>query len=163
MTVQSARVTLQDFWSGDRWTLAGAATATLAMPIIYSLLVPFLLLDVWVQLYQAAAFRLLRISPVRRQRYLVLDRHRLGYLNPLQKVHCVYCGYVNGLIAFVREVAARTEQFWCPIRHRTSIPGQHRRHRRFAPYGDAAAFHRALPVLRRQLARDTPRRPTRRR
>jgi hypothetical protein len=29
-------------------------------------------------------------------------------------VNCVYCGYFNGLIAYVQEIAARTEQFWLP-------------------------------------------------
>ena len=163
MTARSARVTVQAFWTGDEWSLPGILGAGLTLPVIYSLLIPFVVLDVWVQLYQALAFRVLGIAPVRRRHYLVLDRHRLGYLNTLQKANCAYCGYINGLIAFVREVGARTEQFWCPIRHATATRAPHGRYRRFAPYGDAAAFHRTLPVLRRQLGERTTRRRPRHR
>ena len=28
---------------------------------------------------------------------------------------CARRGYANGLMAYVREVAVRTEQYWCPI------------------------------------------------
>jgi hypothetical protein len=152
MSTDTQRLALPDFWLGTRWTPAGVVAAALTLPIVYSLLLPFLLLDLWVQLYQAATFPVLGIAPVRRRAYVVIDRHRLGYLNPVQKANCLYCGYVNGLIAFVREVAARTEQFWCPIRHQTAVRGRHARYRRFVPYGDAAAFRRALPALRRELA-----------
>jgi hypothetical protein len=152
MTVHSVRLAKEAFWLGDSWTIGGILASCLALPITYSLLIPLIVLDGWVQGYQAVAFRLCGLARVRRRDYLLLDRHRLPYLNALQKVNCVYCGYVNGLFAFVREIGARTEQFWCPIRHRTQPRGQHRRHRRFAPYGDAAAFQRALPALRRELA-----------
>jgi hypothetical protein len=151
--LHSGRFAKEVFWVGDAWTFRVVVASMSALPIIYSLLIPFVILDGWVQLYQAVAFRLCGMEPIRRRDYIVLDRHRLPYLNPLQKVNCAYCGYVTGLIAFVREIGVRTEQFWCPIRHRTRPRGQHRRHRRFAPYGDAAAFHRALPALRRELGR----------
>ena len=145
------------FWIGDTWTMQGVVTAAAVLPIIYSLAVPFVALDAWVQIYQAIAFRLLGIRRVQRRDYLVLDRHRLPYLNALQKANCVYCGYINGLLAFVREIAGWTEQFWCPIQHARRVRGQHQRHRRFAPYGDAKAFHRLSPALREDLLVRTPR------
>lgn len=146
------RLALHGFWVSRRWTVRGALVSALALPAIYSLLLPFVLLDVWTQLYEAVCFPLLGIARVRRGDYVVIDRHRLPYLNPLQKINCVYCGYVNGLIAYVREVGARSEQFWCPIRHVRRAHGQHHRHRRFAAYGDAKGFARALPTLRAELA-----------
>lgn len=34
----------------------------------------------------------------------------------MEKVNCVYCSYFNGLMSYLREIAGRTEQYWCPIR-----------------------------------------------
>ena len=102
------------------WTARGVITATLALPVIYSLLLPFVLLDLWLQVYQAVAFRLLSLQRVRRRDYVVIDRLVLPYLNPIQKANCTYCGYVNGLVAFTREIAGRTEQDLVP--HQTQGP-----------------------------------------
>lgn len=137
---------------GGAWTAREVITGTLVLPMIYSLLIPFVLLDVWIQSYQAMCFRLLDLRRVRRRDYFVVDRHLLPYLNPIQKANCAYCGYVNGLVAFTREVAGRTEQYWCPIKHKGRSRIQHRRQRRFAPYDDAASFARLLPQLRQELA-----------
>ncbi len=79
-------------------------------PVIYSLIVPFVMIDVWVSIYQAICFRAWGAVRVRRSAFFAIDRHRLPYLNALEKAHCVYCSYVNGVIAYAREVAARTEQ-----------------------------------------------------
>ncbi len=76
-----------------------------------------------------------------------IDRHKLAYLSPLQKLNCVYCGYANGVLGFAREVAARTEQYWCPIQHETPPEAPHDRYPRFVAYGDShdlAARWRAL-------------------
>jgi hypothetical protein len=158
MRARAQETFLETFWLGSTWSARGILSTAAVLPLVYSLGLPFVLLDVWVQAYQAICFRLLGIARVRRRDYYRLDRHRLGYLNALQKVNCTYCGYVNGLVAFIREVAARTEQFWCPIKHAHRVRGQHRRSERFAPYGDAAAFARAVPELRRELRTSRPRR-----
>ncbi len=120
-------------------------------PVIYSLIVPFVIMDVWVWLYQALCFRAWGVVPVRRLAFFAIDRHKLAYLNGLEKMNCMYCSYVNGLIAYAREVAARTEQYWCPIRHRRRVRGSHARYAGFAPYGDGAAYREALPSLRARL------------
>jgi hypothetical protein len=121
-------------------------------PVIYSLLVPVALLDVWVSVYQAICFRAYGITRVRRSSYIVFDRQHLGYLNGIEKLNCLYCGYANGVFAFVREVAGRTEQYWCPIRHAKRVHAPHTHYREFVDYGDAEGYHRRLPVLRRELA-----------
>lgn len=126
----------------------------LAIPMIYSLAVPFALLDLWVSLYQWTCFPLFGIALVRRARYVVIDRHHLGYLNAIEKWHCVYCGYANGVLAYSREVAGRTEQFWCPIRHATRVTAPHAQYRRFVDYGDAAGYRARLLPLRRELGAD---------
>jgi len=117
-------------------------------PVIYSLIVPLVLVDVWISLYQRVCFPVYGIPRVPRRRFFAIDRHRLAYLNGIEKTNCVYCGYANGLFAYVREVAARTEQYWCPIRHARPVAAPHRRYQLFVDFGDAEGYHRQLPVLR---------------
>ena len=130
--------------------LLSVATA----PIIYSLIVPFALLDLWVSLYQRICFPIYGIARVRRGQYIAIDRHHLAYLNGIEKMNCVFCGYANGVIAFVREVSGRTEQYWCPIRHARRVRSPHVHYREFLDYGDAEGYHKRLPVLRNQLKPD---------
>lgn len=134
-----------------RYVLLGDAATALTAPVIYSLLIPFVVIDAWVTAYQAICFRAWGIARVRRRSYFVIDRHKLAYLNAIEKVNCLYCSYANGVVAFVREVAARTEQYWCPIRHRTRARDPHSRYGGFIPYGDAEAYRMLLPSLRALL------------
>ena len=112
----------------------------LTAPVIYALIVPLLLLDIFVTVYQAACFPVYGISKVRRSDYLVFDRHHLSYLNMIEKLNCAYCSYANGLIAYVREIAGRTEQHWCPIKHARRVIGAHPRYAMFEDYGDAEGY-----------------------
>lgn len=128
----------------------------LTAPIIYSLIAPIALLDLWITLYQALCFPLYGIARVRRSTYIVIDRHHLAYLNAIEKLNCVYCGYANGVFAYVREVAGRTEQFWCPIRHAQRVRAPHTHYRKFVDYGDANGYHHELPVLRARLKGNKP-------
>jgi hypothetical protein len=128
----------------------------LTSPLIYSLLVPIAALDAWVTLYQAVCFRVYRIARVRRADYIVIDRHHLAYLNAIEKLNCLYCSYANGVFAYVREVAGRTEQYWCPIRHAKRVRAPHAHYRQFVDYGDAEGYHRRWLPLRKNLAQDPP-------
>lgn len=120
-------------------------------PIIYGMLLPFALLDLSLTIYQAICFRAWGIARVSRRRYIIIDRHRLAYLNIIEKVNCVYCGYANGVIAYVREIAGRTEQYWCPIRHALQVRAPHPHYRNFADYGDAEGYRARLATLRAKL------------
>lgn len=122
-------------------------------PIIYAVLVPLLVLDLFVVIYQLLCFPLYRIPRVRRRDYLVFDRAHLGYLNWVEKVNCAYCSYANGLAAFVAEVVGRTEQYWCPIKHARRVLHEHPHYSGFVDYGDAEAYRRELRILREGLAR----------
>ena len=86
----------------------------LVAPVIYSLIVPIAILDIWISLYQVICFPIFGISRVRRDSYIVFDRHHLAYLNLIEKMNCGYCGYANGVLAYVREIAGRTEQVPVP-------------------------------------------------
>ena len=125
----------------------------LTMPLIYGMALPLMVLDLSVSLYQLGCFTAWRIQRVRRADYVVIDRHRLGYLNPVQKLNCVFCGYGNGVIAYAREVTARTEQYWCPIKHALKVKGSHERYAGFQDYGDAEGFVRSSGAYRERLRR----------
>jgi hypothetical protein len=88
---------------------------------------------------------------VKRQRYIVIDHQSLAYLNLIEKLNCLYCGYFNGLIAYVREVAARTEQYWCPVKHARRLAAMHSRYGKFLEYGDAEGYRRQLEEIRRDF------------
>lgn len=122
----------------------------LTSPIIYLGWIPFLLMDLFVTLYQAVCFPIYRIPKVRRSDYLVFDREDLPYLNIIEKFNCFYCSYGNGVAAYTREVAARTEQYWCPIKHARRIRAAHDCYPNFFDHGDAEAFRQGLHRLRRQ-------------
>lgn len=121
------------------------------MPFIYGLLIPLVLLDLCVCAYQAAAFRLWGIARAPRREYLILDRHKLPYLDAVQRVNCYYCSYANGVLSFAREVAARTEQYWCPIKHATAPPAPHARYEAFLDYGDDRDLAARVDALRSSL------------
>jgi hypothetical protein len=134
-----------------RYVLGSRPLMVLTAPLIYSLILPFGLLDVFVTVYQAACFRVYGVPRVRRRDYFVFDRGYLAYLNAIEKLNCVYCSYANGLIAYVREVASRTEQYWCPIKHARRVISAHNHYATFLDYGDAEAYGRELPALRQAL------------
>lgn len=127
----------------------------LTAPVIYAGIVPFLLLDLFVTVYQWICFPVYGIAKVRRADHLVFDRGSLAYLNLIEKINCAYCSYGNGVLAYAREIAARTEQYWCPIKHARRVLGSHPHYRSFTDYGDAQAWLRELERLRRELAPGT--------
>lgn len=125
----------------------------LSIPFIYPLIVPLVFLDLTVTLYQWICFPLYRIPRVKRGRYFVFDRSHLAYLNALEKINCAYCSYANGLVAYVREVVGRTEQYWCPIKHARRVLQAHPHYHGFADYGDAQNYRAELARLREDLGR----------
>jgi hypothetical protein len=133
------------------YILEGSLLSLLTAPVIYSLLLPLVILDLWVTLYQSICFPVYGIARVPRRRYFAVDRYRLAYLNGIEKMNCTFCSYANGLIAYVREVAARTEQYWCPIKHARAVPTPHARYQSFVDYGDAHGYRNELPALRQNL------------
>ncbi len=116
----------------------------LTSPIIYLCSIPFLALDLAVTIYQAICFPVYGIAKVPRHDYLVFDRGRLRYLNVIEKVGCVYCSYANGLLAYVVEIAARTELHFCPIKHAHPPLRPHSRYPAFIPYGDPRAYRKLV-------------------
>lgn len=119
-----------------RWLVTYRPQNLITGPIIYGLFIPLLLLDACVSFYQASCFPIYGITKVRRSDYMVFDRHRLGYLNWIEKFHCSYCAYGSGLMAYASEIVGRTEEYFCPIQHARQMLGPHSRYARFLRYGE---------------------------
>lgn len=137
-----------------RYVLGAQPLILLTAPVIYALIVPLVLLDAFVSIYQLVCFPVYGIARVRRREHLIFDRRYLAYLNALEKINCAYCSYANGLIGYVREIAARTEQYWCPIKHARRLAAAHPRYAGFVDFGDAAAYRDDLERLRADLRKD---------
>ncbi len=121
----------------------------LSAPIIYSVIFSLVLLDLMITIYQQSCFRIYGIPLVRRADYMRVDRLQLSYLNAIEKINCLYCSYGNGLIEYCREISARTEQYWCPIKHAQRTPDPHKRMEQFADFGDAESYKKRLVELRK--------------
>ena len=109
-------------------------------PLIYLCLIPTIFMDAVVTLYQKVCFPLYEIPLVRRKDYVVIDRYKLEYLNFSKKINCAYCGYFTGVISYVQEIAGRTEQYWCPIKHAKKIKNSHNCYSKFMDYNDAKSY-----------------------
>jgi hypothetical protein len=59
------------------------------------------------------------------------------------------------MIAYIGEIIARTEQYFCPIKHARKILGTHARYTRFLDYGDAKDYEARLEEYRRALSKDS--------
>ncbi|MGL1861043.1 MAG: hypothetical protein OCC46_00805 [Pseudodesulfovibrio sp.] len=123
----------------------------LTTPLTWLALIPVFFLDVVVSIYQAICFPVYGIPAVKRSEYVVIDRHSLKYLCWFEKLNCMYCGYFNGLLSYVREVAARTEQYWCPVRHARAVKSVHSRYKNFFDYGDAENYREGLRRVREKF------------
>jgi hypothetical protein len=137
-----------------RWLVTYRPQNLITGPIIYSMIIPLLITDFFVTFFQWTCFPIYGIKKVRRSDYIVYDRLQLNYLNFIEKFHCTYCAYGNGMIAYVSEVIARTEQYFCPIKHARKILGTHSRYARFLEYGDAENYEEKLEEYRQALGKE---------
>ena len=136
-----------------RWLVTNRPQNLITGPIIYAMIFPLMMLDLCVSFYQWACFPIYGVTRVRRSDYIVFDRHHLGYLNFIEKFHCTYCEYGNGLMSYMTEILARTEEYFCPIKHAHKILGTHTHYNRFLDYGDAANYEARLEEYRVALGK----------
>ena len=137
-----------------RWFLTVRPQNFLTMPIIYGMIVPMALFDLFITFYQLTCFPIYGIARVQRAKYIVMDHQHLAYLNIIEKVDCMYCSYAVGMLGYAREITARTEQYFCPIKHAHKILSSHSRYDRFLDYGDADNLHNKIEKFRTELARE---------
>ena len=131
-----------------RYVLHSRILAVLTAPFIYAVIIPFVLLDLFVSVYQAVCFPVYGIPKARRRNYIAIDRNKLRYLNALEGFNCMYCSYGNGVLAYAVEIAGRTEQHWCPVKHARRVQNTHDRYSHFLPYGDARAYREEIEKVR---------------
>ena len=134
-----------------RWLVTNRPQNLITGPVIYAMIVPLMLLDVCVSFYQWVCFPVYGVTKVKRADYSVFDRHQLHYLNFIEKFHCTYCEYGNGLMGYMAEILARTEEYFCPIKHARKVLGAHSRYARFLSYGDADNYADKLEAYRVDL------------
>lgn len=139
-----------------RWLVTNRPQNLITGPVIYAMVFPLMLLDLCVSLYQWVCFPVYGVAKVNRSDYIVFDRHQLHYLNFIEKFHCTYCEYGNGLMSYMAEILARTEEYFCPIKHARKVLGTHTRYKRFLNYGDAADYAAKLEAYRVGLGENRP-------
>lgn len=142
-----------------RWLVTDRWQNLITGPVIYGMVFPMVLLDLCVSIYQYTCFPVYGIARVRRSEYIVFDRHHLGYLNFIERFHCEYCAYGNGLMAYASEILARTEQYFCPIKHARKIAATHGRYARFLQYGEAPDYHAKLEAIRVAMGTEAASKP----
>lgn len=119
-----------------------------SMPFIYVLIIPVVIVHVFVEIYHQVCFRLYGIPRVNYKEYFVFDRGHLPYLNWLEKINCAYCSYVNCFVAYFREIAARTERYWCPIKHARKRRDPHSQYGYFVEFANASELKEEWNKLR---------------
>ena len=120
-------------------------------PLIYAMVIPAILFDITLFLYQQIIFRIYKFEFVKRSDYILFDRQYLGYLNPIEKLNCMFCSYFNGLMHYASKLASRTELYFCPIKHAKKIAYEHEYYDEFLVYGDEAEFQKKLEALRKRF------------
>ena len=123
----------------------------LSAPVVWAVLPAAMLFDLMFTVYQAVCFSIYGIPKVKRGDYFLFDRRVLAYLNSIEKINCRYCAYVNGLLAYTQEIAGRTEQYWCPIKHARKMTTLHSRYIKFLEFGDGAGYREHIETVRRDF------------
>ena len=126
----------------------------ITLPSILIMVVPAFLLDIAGSIYQAANLRAYEIPMVDRKKYIFLDRYALKHLNFMEKFFCIYCGYFNGVMQYVSEIAARTEEFWCPIKYSKKVGFKHKRYANYLEHDDIAGYHAKRKKIRLTMRRE---------
>ena len=134
-----------------RYILGANPLHILTAPFIWLCLIPALFMDFIISLYQMICFPVYGIPKVKRSDYIIIDRQYLAYLNIIEKLNCVFCGYFGGLMTYISEIAARTEQYWCPIKHAHALKTIHDRYQNFMDYGDANTYCNSLEKVRKNF------------
>ena len=69
-------------------------------------------------------------------------------VDPVEKLNCLYCSYVNGLMQYASAIAGRTELYFCPIKHAKKVAHEHNYYHTFLSYGEGEDYQKKLNELR---------------
>ncbi len=120
----------------------------ISVPFIYGMIIPAVILHIFVEVFHQVCFSLYKIPKVKAKDYFIFDRKHLPYLNWIEKINCAYCSYFNCLIAYTREIGARTERYWCPIKHANKLKAEHSHYDLFFDFLEAEDYRKQLKKLR---------------
>lgn len=120
-----------------RWRLL------LSAPLIYGMAIPLAFIDVCTTVYQRMCFPLYGIPTVRRKTYVGRVHRGMG-TTWLDRFHCRYCSYANGVCAYLRAVLIETEKYWCPIKYAARGMKSPHPQTGYADDGDIGALKDAL-------------------
>lgn len=123
----------------------------ISSPLIYLMILPAIIFDVMLFFYQQVIFRIYKFEFIKRSEFIIFDRHYLAYLNPIEKLNCLYCSYFNGLMHYAAEISAKTELYFCPIKHAKKIAYKHQYYHQFLTYGDEHDFQEKFQELREKV------------
>ena len=126
----------------------------LASPLVYGMLIPAILFDIILFIYQQVAFRIFKFKFIKRSDYIRFDRQYLGYLNSIEKLNCLYCSYFNGLMQYAAAIAGRTELYFCPIKHAKKVAYEHEYYDAFFRYGEEDEYQKKLEALRKEFQKE---------
>lgn len=93
----------------------------MAIFVIYSMIIPLVIIDLSVSWYQLVYFSVMGIPKIKKKDYIRMERWDLKKLTLWQKVNCVYCEYANGILAFAKAVGNQTEVYSCAIKHHHAL------------------------------------------
>lgn len=114
----------------------------LTMPFIWAPFIPTMFVDLLSEIYVQICFPIYGLEKPKRSDFImVLDRNKLQYLSASEKLGCMYCGYMNGVYLYLKEISGQTESYWCGIMHekvagRNFRPQQHQVEQNFVEFGD---------------------------
>lgn len=134
-----------------RYIFSSTFLIVLTAPFIYFMFFPAIILHFFVTIYQTVCFPVYGIPKVKMRDYLIFDRHLLQYLNILEKFNCTFCSYFNALVGFTLEIAARTEQYWCPIKNARINALRSSRLHNYFDYGDAEKYRSKLNEVQKEF------------
>jgi len=117
-------------------------------PFIYGMFVPAIIWHISIEIYHQVCFRLYGIPRVNYKKYFIFDRQLLSWLNPLEKINCIYCSYVNNLIRYSVEIGGRTERYWCPIKYYRRVTNTHSQYPKFVKTDDPVKLRHQWEELR---------------
>ncbi|MEA2029461.1 MAG: hypothetical protein U9N49_10865 [Campylobacterota bacterium] len=126
----------------------------LVAPIIYGMVIPAIIFDILLFVYQQVIFRVFKFKFIKRSDYILFDHHYLGYLNPIEKLNCLYCSYFNGLMLYASAIAGRTELYFCPIKHAKKVTSKHKFYDNFLAYGDETEYQKKLKGVRKNFKKN---------
>lgn len=96
--------------------------------IIYSFLIPTVILDIWITFYYYCFYLpALKGEKVNRKDFIKIDRYKIKKksFTLKNKIYCIYCDYVNGVLAYSSTIAGFTEDIYCPIKNKTDRKNTH--------------------------------------